>query len=126
MATLSEASIFSSVFGSASALHTTPTPLSTPLIGDIGVGQSFGGPGTPARQLQNNSAAQTQVKKNLAWSTATRYLSLDGLKFENIFQGQKHSLRPKRHSREVEEALDLLLGGQPSDEDGSVQWDLVR
>ena len=122
---LSEGDVFSSVFGTNAALHTTPTPLATPLLGDTGFGQSFGGPATPAKQLQNNSAAQSQVKRNLAWSTATRHLTLEGLKFETIIQGPKHSLRPKRHSRDVEEALDFLLNGDHGDDARDEQWDLV-
>ena len=123
---LAEVDVFSSVFGPTAALHTTPTPLSTPLIGDVGFGQSFGGIATPAKQPPHNTAAQLQVKKNLAWSTATRYLSLESVKFESIVHGQRHSARPKRHPREVEEALDLLLASYHGDDDGDQQWDLVR
>lgn len=122
---LSEADIFSSVFGSNSAFHTTPTPQATPLLGDTGYGQSFGGVATPAKQSLQPTAAQSQIRKNLAWSTATRYLSLDGLKYEAIVQEQKHSLRPKRASREVEEALEVLLAECSSAEDDG-QWDLVE
>jgi anaphase-promoting complex subunit 2 len=122
---LTEADVFSSVFGPTANLHTTPTPLSTPLIGDVAYGQSFGSLATPAKQTTKNTAAQLQVKKNLAWSTATRYLSLETLKYEAIVHGQKQSVRPKRHSREVDEALDLLLVASHGDEDGDRQWDLV-
>jgi anaphase-promoting complex subunit 2 len=125
MTMLTEADIFSSVFGLSAAIHTTPTPLSTPLLGDVGYGQSFGSLATPAKQPLQNTAAQLQVKKNLSWSTATRFLSLDNLKFEAIAQAQKHSVRPKRHSREVEEALDLLLSSYHEGEEGDKQWDLV-
>lgn len=119
-----EAAILSSVFGGSSlAFHTTPTPLATPLIGQ----GSFGGPtSTPVKQAHHDSAAYAQVKKNLAWSTATRYLSLDGLKFDAIVQGSRHSLRPRRPPKDVDEALDMFLDKGLESIAGEKQWDLIE
>lgn len=122
---LSEADTFSSVFRSSATSHTTPTPLSTPLIGGSVLGQSFGLVSSPAKQPPHSSVAQLQVKKNLAWSAVTRYLSLDGLSLDEISSSTKHAVNRRRRSREVEEALVLLLALDGDDFLSHDEWNLV-
>jgi anaphase-promoting complex subunit 2 len=122
---LSEADIFSSVFAQASLFHTTPTPLSTPLIGGPALGQSFGGPSSPTKPPQHSSVAQLQVKKSLAWSAATRYLSLDGLTLDDLTTGSNHLVTRRRKTREIEEALALCMSIDTSDSISNEEWDLV-
>lgn len=129
--TTHSAQVFTSIFPTLTATHTTPTPQATPDVGFTAPGQPFGGPNlgsvltSPragqtrqsirnARQAQNQqqqqlSAAQRQVKRNFAWSAATQFLSL---------QGVKEPLRrhvEERRSRDVEDALVLLLVGEDGD-----------
>ncbi|KIW00390.1 uncharacterized protein PV09_08099 [Verruconis gallopava] len=120
----SETDVFSSVFGLGDTVHTSPTPLSTPLLGAPAPGQSFGGPETPPGHRLHSAAAQLQVRKNLAWSTATRHLSLEGVSIDDLSSaGAKHVVTRRRKTRDVEEAIELLLG---SDENASSgDWDLV-
>lgn len=122
---------FTSVFPHSTAAHTTPTPQATPELGVATEGQPFGliletGPlAVPtasrstrqprqsirsARQLQSQqqqpelSRAQREVQRNLAWSTATQFLSLHGTRDVPL---QRHA--DSRRSRQVDEALRLLL-----------------
>lgn len=118
---LSDADMFSSVFPTALPFHSKPTPLSTPVIG---ASSSFGVSASPSKQLSTSSAAQTQIKRNLAWSTATRYLSLEGLTLEELDK-PKNIVTRKRKSREVEEALELLLSGLGNHGQTDEEWDLV-
>lgn len=82
--------IFRSVFPPAD--YTTPTPENTPNIGVLSPGRPFGGFNAPA-----NFADET-ARADRAWSTATRYLSL-----------QSRSSWPAPQQNELQ-AFDLLLG----------------
>ncbi|KAF2000423.1 hypothetical protein P154DRAFT_492082 [Amniculicola lignicola CBS 123094] len=103
--------VFASVFAVPSLSHTTPTPIATPDLGYTALGQSFGSP-----FVANATGQHRAVKRNLAWSTATRFLSLPkssnsgGVSFE-IRQGLK--------TADVEEALRYLITGDGKTEDGN-------
>ncbi|MBE7181703.1 MAG: hypothetical protein INR71_10950, partial [Terriglobus roseus] len=111
-----EALVFSSVFPAPAASHTTPTPQATPDLAFTGPGQSFGGIG-PSSSLSARSSqgrtgassqdgpAQRQVKHNLAWSTTTQFLSLDGAKLRK--PPSRHG--EKRRTADVQDALAWLL-----------------
>lgn len=105
--------VFASVFPVPSLSHTTPTPVATPDLGHTAPGTSFGSP-----YLANASGAQHgAVKRNLAWSAATRFLSLPS----NI----EESRRSPRRGTDVEEALNYLLVGEGQSHDGEeglVDW----
>lgn len=127
--------LFASIFPQSTATHTTPTPQATPDLGFTGPGQSFGGPVSNAtRQPRGNengpsnddlSAAQRAVKRNIAWSTATQFLSLQGA---TIPAGQaRHGV--VRRSADVQDALRWLLlddyeesGDQSSGRDKLLDW----
>lgn len=116
--------VFASIFPQSTATHTTPTPQATPDLGFTASGQAFGGPFTgsqgqskspgipqtwnpPPSSSQNDglTVAQRAVKRNLAWSTATQFLSLQGAP---VPAGQaRHA--DKRQSGEVHEALSWSL-----------------
>jgi anaphase-promoting complex subunit 2 len=113
--------VFASVFPVLSLSHTTPTPIATPDLGYTAPGSSFGSPyagrnvGPQGQPEQQHRA----VKRGLAWSCATRFLSLP----KDVSGVQ---LRLQR-SREVEEALTYLLRGhggseQGEEEEGLVEW----
>lgn len=72
--------------------YTTPTPENTPNIGVLSPGRPFGGFNAPA-----NFADET-AQADRAWSTATRYLSIQG-----------RSAWPAPQPHELQ-AFDLLLG----------------
>jgi anaphase-promoting complex subunit 2 len=99
--------VFASVFPVLSLSHTTPTPIATPDLGYAAPGASFGGP-----YAGRNVDAQGQhraVKRNIAWSCATRFLSLP----------KDFSLTPTLHrTRDFEEALSYLLVGEGKSGDG--------
>jgi anaphase-promoting complex subunit 2 len=124
---LSEADIFSSVFPAATLHHTTPTPVATPDLGFTAAGQSFGGVTSPASQrgLQSLSAAQLQVKRSIAWSSATRFLSLASLTSEELEAGHKLGDTRRSKTREVREAMDFLLSGNGLHGQHDGDWDLV-
>ena len=82
--------VFRSVFPPAD--YTTPTPENTPNIGVLSPGRPFGGFNAPA-----NFADET-AQADRAWSTATRYLSI-----------QSRSSWPSPQQYELQ-AFDLLLG----------------
>jgi hypothetical protein len=109
--------VFASVFPVPSISHTTPTPLATPDLGHSSLGASFGGP------YHDNASQHRAVKRTVAWSTATRFLSLPRTD-TNVqeFAEQKWRLR----TRDVEEALEYLLveEGQSEDpnEESLVGW----
>ena len=98
--------VFASVFPVPSLSHTIPTPIATPDLGFTAPGSSFGSP-----HVASSSGTQHRaVRRNAAWSTATRFLSL-----------QKKSLeasRPTRRPRDVEEALSYLIVGEGTPQDG--------
>jgi anaphase-promoting complex subunit 2 len=99
--------VFASVFPVLSLSHTTPTPIATPDLGYAAPGASFGG-----SYAGRNVDAQGQhraVKRNIAWSCATRFLSLP----------KDFSLTPTLHrTRDFEEALSYLLVGKGKSDDG--------
>ncbi|KAF2641621.1 hypothetical protein P280DRAFT_479986 [Massarina eburnea CBS 473.64] len=110
--------VFASVFPVPTLSHTTPTPLATPDLGYTAPGSSFGSPfaGTPGAGQQHRS-----VKRNVAWSTATRFLGLESSGTSGRGGG--------RRTRDVEEALSYLLVGEGRlhegngrSEGGLVEW----
>ncbi|KAF2121840.1 hypothetical protein BDV96DRAFT_593805 [Lophiotrema nucula] len=104
--------VFASVFPVPSLSHTTPTPIATPELGYTAPGSSFGSP-----FVTNVSGAQAHraVKRNIAWSTATRFLSLPrpAASGTGVFEGVR---LPK--TAEVEQALHYLLVGEGRSDDG--------
>jgi anaphase-promoting complex subunit 2 len=120
--------IFSSVFPPAAALdHTTPTPVATPDLGFTAAGQSFGTLTSPNshRHSQSFSAAQLHVKRNIAWSAATRFLSLTNLTGDELKAAYKHGRPQRKKSREVEEAIDFLLSVNGPQNETDADWNLV-
>ncbi|KAF2851178.1 hypothetical protein T440DRAFT_449098 [Plenodomus tracheiphilus IPT5] len=112
--------IFASVFPVLSLSHTTPTPIATPDIGYTAPGSTFGSP-YATRHIEAHGQGQGQprgVRRNTAWSCATRFLSLP----------KGVTIAPGLHmTRETEEALNyLLLGDGKSDdskeEEGLIEW----
>lgn len=111
--------VFASVFPVLSFSHSTPTPIATPDLGSTAPGTSFGNPyalrNTDARgQGQGQHRA---VRRNSAWSCATRFLSLP----------KDVSIAPRmQRTREVEDALNYLLVGEGRVEDANeeslVEW----
>jgi anaphase-promoting complex subunit 2 len=111
--------VFTSVFPVLSLSHTTPTPIATPDLGYVAPGSSFGSP-YAARPGEGHGQGQSQhraVKRGLAWSCATRFLSLP--------KDTSAVLRPHR-TREVDDALSYLLVGEGKSEHATeeslVQW----
>lgn len=98
--------VFASVFPVPSLSHTTPTPIATPDLGSTAPGSSFGSP-----FITNTGGGQHRLaRRNLAWSTATRFLSFP----KNAFDAPKVVLTPP----DVEEALRYLLVGEGINQDG--------
>ncbi len=120
----SKTEVFDSLFPPHSELHTSPTPIATPDLGFTGPDQSFGGLAAPFTQhAATPTAAQLQVQRSRAWSTATRFLSLV------IDQPHKAHDNPTQtrtaKTRDVEEAIEFLIaqGSIPnSTEDDLLQW----
>lgn len=107
--------VFASVFPVLSLSHTTPTPIATPDLGYTAPGSSFGSP-YAGRGEAPGQGQHRAVRRGLAWSCATRFLSLP--KDSSITLGL-------RRTREVEDALNYLLIGDGKNEDGEeslVQW----
>jgi anaphase-promoting complex subunit 2 len=109
--------VFASVFPVLSLSHTTPTPIATPDLGYSAPGTSFGSPFV-GRNIEGHGQGQHRaVRRGLAWSCATRFLSLP--------KDTSITLRPHR-TREVEEALGYLLIGEGKSEDAReeslVEW----
>jgi anaphase-promoting complex subunit 2 len=107
--------VFASVFPVLSLSHTTPTPIATPDLAYTAPGSSFGSP--YAGRNNDGSGQHRAVKRGLAWSCATRFLSLP----------KDVSIVPRLHrTREVDEALYYLLIGEGKSEDGReeslVEW----
>ncbi|KAF2433708.1 hypothetical protein EJ08DRAFT_676505 [Tothia fuscella] len=120
--------IFASVFPPAVLDHTTPTPVATPDLGFTAPGQSFGGIISPvgAKQQKPLSAAQIQVKRNISWSTATRFLSLStfpvvDLNSSALIKGTPHKIK----TREIEDAIEFLLSEDSLQGHIDENWDLV-
>ena len=105
--------VFASVFPVPSLSHTTPTPIATPDLGSTAPGASFGSP-----YIANTSGGQHRLaRRNLAWSTATRFLSLP----KNALDVPKAA----KASPDVEEALSYLLIGEGTSQDreeGIADW----
>ncbi|KAF2737932.1 hypothetical protein EJ04DRAFT_541611 [Polyplosphaeria fusca] len=113
--------VFASVFSVPSVSHTTPTPIATPDLGNAEPGESFGG-GLFGGNLGN---PQRKVKRNLAWSTATRFLSLPkGNHADTDPSNVENEERP--NTAEVQDALEYLLvgDGKPEifTEDNLLDW----
>ncbi|KAG9192365.1 hypothetical protein G6011_11099 [Alternaria panax] len=115
--------VFASVFPVLSFSHSTPTPIATPELGHTAPGNSFGSP-YALRNAESRTPAQGQgqgqhraVKRNTAWSCATRFLALP-TDVGFVPRTQKN--------REVEEALSFLLNGEGKSDDGKeetlVEW----
>lgn len=107
--------LFATIFPQSTATHTVPTPQATPDLGSVEPGQPFGGAFSNADpQIRGRghgsvneatTAAQRVVKHNIAWSTATQFLSLQGA---TVPAGQARHGVVKRSS-DVQEALRWLL-----------------
>ncbi|OCK84903.1 hypothetical protein K432DRAFT_400755 [Lepidopterella palustris CBS 459.81] len=113
--------VFASVFPVPSISHTTPTPIATPDLGFTAPGQSFGG------ALSSNNAGQhREVKRNLAWSTATRFLSLPKAAYGEHAQFATTGYGRPWKGTDVTEALEYLLAGDgrsaDDKEDGLIDW----
>ncbi|QDS71513.1 hypothetical protein FKW77_004946 [Venturia effusa] len=124
-----DGSVFSSVFPAAAALdHTSPTPVATPDLGFSGPGTSFGALTSPNKHghPSSMSVAQLHVKRNIAWSTATRFLSLNSLTGDELNLACKHGKPQRKKSREAEEAIDFLLSGNGSFGETDVDWNLIE
>ena len=97
-----------SVFPRRHNIHTTPTPIATPDLSSTVPSQSFGGLTSPTQQQPIQlTAAQLQIKRNFAWSTATRFL-------RRVIEVNSGSGAPGIRvvkTKEVEDALDFLLSG---------------
>jgi hypothetical protein len=110
-------SVLTSIFPPRSLHHSVPTPLATPDLGAFGHGPAFGGavPSSPISERSLNPA-QLQVRRNLAWSTATRFLSLAGkpLIDRTKTRAWEHANTPD----EVINALSILLDNNSSTSDG--------
>ncbi|TLD20140.1 hypothetical protein E2P81_ATG09210 [Venturia nashicola] len=129
MTRLMDNSVFSSIFPAAAALdHTTPTPVATPDLGFVGAGTSFGGLPSPNRHghSQSMSVAQLHVKRNIAWSAATRFLGLSSLVGAELDAACKHGKPQRKKSREAEEAIDFLLSGNGHHGETDADWDLIE
>ncbi len=98
--------IFASVFPVLSLSHTTPTPIATPDLGYIAPDTSFGGPFTG--KLSDGQEQHRALKRSLAWSCATRFLSLP--------RDLTLDLKLQR-TRETTDALTYLLVGEGKSED---------
>ncbi|KAF1956477.1 hypothetical protein CC80DRAFT_525344 [Byssothecium circinans] len=113
--------VFASVFPVPTLSHTTPTPIATPDLGFTAPGSSFGSPFTGGGSAATGH--HHALRRNVAWSTATRFLSLPNDVTSSGIQ------RVKR-SRDVEEALGYLLvgegksdgRGEEGQEEGLVGW----
>lgn len=109
--------VFASVFPVLSLSHSTPTPIATPDLGYTALGSSFGGPHAGRNAEAQGQGQHRAVKRGLAWSCATRFLSLPK---DSSIQARPH------RSREVTEALTYLLVGEGKIEDGKeeslVEW----
>lgn len=102
--------VFSSVFPVLSLSHTTPTPVATPDLGYTAPGTSFGSPYIPRQAELHDNTQPRAVKRTIAWSCATRFLSLD--------KAVPAVPRILHRTREVEDALVYLLAGEARVEDG--------
>lgn len=105
--------VFASVFPVPSLSHTTPTPIATPNLGYTEPGASFGSP----YAADAGGTERRAVRRNLAWSTATRFLSLP----KDLDKAPGSLQRPP----DVEEALDYLLVGEGTGrdhEEGIADW----
>lgn len=100
--------VFASVFPVLSLSHTTPTPIATPDLGHTAPGTSFGSPYATRNSEPHAHGQHRAVKRGLAWSCATRFLSLP----------KDVSMLPRlQKTREVDEALTYLLLGDGKSED---------
>lgn len=105
--------VFASIFPVPSLSHTTPTPVATPNLGHTEPGASFGSP----HAADAGGTQRRAVRRNLAWSTATRFLSLP----RELDKAPTRTQRPP----DVEEALDYLLVGEGAGrdhEEGIAEW----
>ncbi|KAF3005098.1 hypothetical protein E8E13_009958 [Curvularia kusanoi] len=113
--------VFSSVFPVLSLSHTIPTPVATPDLGVVAPGASFGSPYIPRQTELHDNSTHRGVKRTIAWSCATRFLSLD-----KVVPAVPRILH---RTREVEDALVYLLAGEGrvldearNGEEGLVDW----
>lgn len=102
--------VFASVFSIPSINYTTPTPIATPDLGSTAFGQAFGGFSSQAAPKSSGNLAAQQVKRNIAWSTATRFLRLPRPE-----EGERHNKQTR--SSDVTEALQYLLVGDGAQDD---------
>lgn len=113
--------VFSSVFPVLSLSHTIPTPVATPDLGVATPGASFGSPYIPRQAELHDNTTHRGIKRTIAWSCATRFLSLD-----KVVPAVPRILH---RTREVEDALVYLLAGEgrvaedaKNGEEGLVEW----
>ncbi|KAH6637579.1 hypothetical protein C7974DRAFT_355225 [Boeremia exigua] len=113
--------VFSSVFPVLSLSHTIPAPVATPDLGVTVPGASFGSPYIPRQTELHDNTTHKGVKRTIAWSCATRFLSLD--------KAVPAVPRILHRTREVEDALVYLLIGDgkvvdeaKNGEEGLVEW----
>ncbi|KAG9380573.1 anaphase-promoting complex protein [Pyrenophora tritici-repentis] len=102
--------VFASVFPVLSFSHSTPTPIATPDLASTAPESSFGSP-YALRNVEGRAQGQGQhkaIKRNTAWSSATRFLSLP----KDVFFAPRLD-----RTAEVEKALRYLLVGEGKSED---------
>ena len=98
---------FASVFSVPSLTHTIPTPVATPDTSFVEPGQLWGG--MAAVDMDASTPEQQRlVRRNLAWSTATAFLSMPKAEIHGI-----GNIRPPRipKSAAIDDALRFLLVG---------------
>ncbi|CAE7209572.1 hypothetical protein P3342_011900 [Pyrenophora teres f. teres] len=103
--------VFASVFPVLSFSHSTSTPIATPDLASTAPESSFGSP-YALRNVEGRTQGQGQhkaIKRNTAWSCATRFLSLP----KDVFFAPRID-----RTAEVEKALRYLLVGEGKSEDG--------
>ncbi|KAL5455658.1 hypothetical protein PMIN06_004330 [Paraphaeosphaeria minitans] len=98
--------VFASIFPVPSLSHTTPTPVATPNLGHSEPGTSFDSP----YAADAGGTHRRTLRRNAAWSTATRFLSLP----KDLAKGPSKIQRPP----DVDEALDYLVVGEGAGRDG--------
>lgn len=105
--------VFSSIFPVDTHGHTTPTPVATPVLGSSAAGQSFGGFSGGVAPPASPSPAQRAVRREQAWSVATRFLSVPRVSAAEAARFEVEEWRGARgRSREAGEALEYLLVGE--------------
>ena len=118
--------LFSSIFPSPALVHTTPTPIATPLVGFPEPGQPFG---VAFESISSPSIpGHTDVQRSNAWSTATRFFTLPSHSpiscsesncQEDIWNSKKQP------SPEIDRALELISTGDATESSAECRETLV-